>query len=93
MSSILCPIQGPFNDSTIPFPGKSNLARLYDDEAFTQQVTEVLSEVSVLKDRQEDTDAKLENMKMENEALWQEVPLDVSFCFSWNGRGGSGTDA
>jgi hypothetical protein len=56
-------------------------------------VTEVLSEVSVLKDRQEDTDAKLENMKMENEALWQEVPVDVSFCFSWNGMGGGGTDA
>jgi hypothetical protein len=33
----------------------------------------VLSEVSQLKDRQEDTDSKLETMKMENEALWQEV--------------------
>ena len=39
----------------------------------TCQVTEVLSEVNILKDRQEDTDTKLETMKMENEALWQEV--------------------
>jgi hypothetical protein len=40
-----------------------------------EQVTEVLSEVNMLKDRQEDTDSKLETMKMENEALWQEVRL------------------
>jgi hypothetical protein len=40
-----------------------------------EQVTEVLSEVNMLKDRQEDTDSKLETMKMENEALWQEVML------------------
>lgn len=39
----------------------------------SDKVTEVLSEVNQLKDRQEDTDTKLETMKMENEALWQEV--------------------
>ena len=45
----------------------------YEVKRITCQVTEVLSEVNILKDRQEDTDTKLETMKMENEALWQEV--------------------
>ena len=37
------------------------------------QVNEVLSEVSLIKDRQEDIDGKLDTMKNENEALWREV--------------------
>ena len=37
------------------------------------QVNEVLSEVSLIKDRQEDLDGKLDTMKNENEALWREV--------------------
>ena len=39
----------------------------------SEKVTEVLSEVGALKERQEDIDNKLENMKSENEALWGEV--------------------
>jgi len=39
----------------------------------TEKVTEVLNEVSVLKDKQEDMDSKLTTMKKENEALWREV--------------------
>jgi predicted nuclease with TOPRIM domain len=38
-----------------------------------EKVNEVLSEVSQLKDKQEDMDTKLETMKKENEALWREV--------------------
>jgi hypothetical protein len=38
-----------------------------------EKVTEVLGEVSMLKERQEETDAKIESMRQENEALWQEV--------------------
>ena len=33
----------------------------------------MLSEVSLIKDRQEDLDGKLDTMKNENEALWREV--------------------
>ena len=40
--------------------------------SFTQ-VNEVLTEVSLIKDRQEDIDGKLDTMKNENEALWREV--------------------
>merc|ERR1719153_231263 len=36
-------------------------------------VNEVLTEVSLIKDRQEDLDGKLDTMKNENEALWREV--------------------
>ena len=36
-------------------------------------MNEVLSEVSLIKDRQEDLDGKLDTMKNENEALWREV--------------------
>ena len=36
-------------------------------------MNEVLSEVSLIKDRQEDIDGKLDTMKNENEALWREV--------------------
>ena len=39
----------------------------------SEKVTEVLSEVGALKERQEDIDNKLETMKNENEALWGEV--------------------
>ena len=39
----------------------------------SEKVTEVLSEVGALKERQEDIDNKLNNMKSENEALWGEV--------------------
>ena len=39
----------------------------------TEKVTEVLSEVNQLKDKQEDMDSKLDTMKKENEALWREV--------------------
>jgi len=39
----------------------------------SEKVTEVLSEVGALRERQEDLDNKLENMKSENEALWGEV--------------------
>ena len=38
-------------------------------------MNEVLSEVSLIKDRQEDLDGKLDTMKNENEALWREVSL------------------
>jgi len=37
------------------------------------RVTELMTEVGMLKDRQEDTDTKLDTMRKENEALWQEV--------------------
>ena len=36
-------------------------------------MNEVLSEVSQIKDRQEDLDSKLDTMRNENEALWREV--------------------
>lgn len=39
----------------------------------SEKVTEVLSEVGVLRERQEDLDNKLDNMRSENEALWGEV--------------------
>ena len=39
----------------------------------TEKVNEVLSEVGLIKDKQEDLDSKLETMKKENEALWKEV--------------------
>ena len=39
----------------------------------TEKVTEILNEVAQLKDKQEDTDSKLDTMKKENEALWREV--------------------
>lgn len=39
----------------------------------SEKVNEVLSEVSQIKDRQEDLDTKLDTMKHENEALWREV--------------------
>ena len=39
----------------------------------SEKVTEVLSEVGALRERHEDLDNKLENMKSENEALWGEV--------------------
>jgi len=39
----------------------------------TEKVNEVLSEVSNLKDKQDDMDNKLDSMKKENEALWREV--------------------
>ena len=39
----------------------------------TEKVTEVLNEVSSLREKQEDMDSKLETMKKENEALWREV--------------------
>ena len=46
------------------------------------QVNEVLSEVSLIKDRQEDLDGKLDTMKNENEALWREVGvLKTPRCF------------
>ena len=38
-----------------------------------ERVNEVLTEVSQLKDKQEDMDSKLDTMKKENEALWREV--------------------
>ncbi len=39
----------------------------------TEKVNEVLSEVTQIKDKQEDLDSKLDSMKKENEALWREV--------------------
>ncbi len=39
----------------------------------SEKVTEVLNEVTHLKDKQEDMDSKLDTMKKENEALWREV--------------------
>ncbi len=39
----------------------------------TEKVNEVLNEVSVIRDKQEDLDSKLNSMKTENEALWREV--------------------
>ena len=38
-----------------------------------ERVTEVLNEVTILKDKQEDMDSKLDSMKKENETLWREV--------------------
>merc|ERR1719430_1557650 len=46
---------------------------LYFANEYFVQVNEVLSEVSLIKDRQEDIDGKLDTMKNENEALWREV--------------------
>ena len=39
----------------------------------TEKVTEVLSDVSILKNRQEDLDEKLQYMRNENSELWKEV--------------------
>ena len=39
----------------------------------SEKVTEVLSEVGALKERQEEIDNKLDSMRSENEALWGEV--------------------
>ncbi len=39
----------------------------------SEQVSEVLTEVTLIKDKQEDLDSKLDTMKKENEALWREV--------------------
>lgn len=39
----------------------------------SERVSEVLNEVTIIKDKQEDIDGKLETMKKENEALWREV--------------------
>ena len=44
-------------------------------------MNEVLTEVSLIKDRQEDIDGKLDTMKNENEALWREV--DNQWCIIW----------
>ena len=49
------------------------LTFLYFANGYFVQVNEVLSEVSLIKDRQEDLDGKLDTMKNENEALWREV--------------------
>ena len=46
---------------------------LYFASGYLVKVNEVLSEVSLIKDRQEDLDGKLDTMKNENEALWREV--------------------
>ena len=46
---------------------------LYFSNGHFVQVNKVLSEVSLIKDRQEDLDGKLDTMKNENEALWREV--------------------
>ena len=50
---------------------------VYENEIVYQwdivQVNEVFTEVSLIKDHQEDFDAKLDTMKNENEALWREV--------------------
>ena len=44
----------------------------------------MLSEVSLIKDRQEDLDGKLDTMKNENEALWREVGvLKTPQCFKY----------
>ena len=47
-------------------------------------MNEVLSEVSLIKDRQEDLDGKLDTMKNENEALWREVSLIMIPHFSFS---------
>ena len=39
----------------------------------SEKVTEVLNEVSQIKDKQEDLDGRFDTMKKENEALWREV--------------------
>ncbi|XP_040576048.1 heat shock factor protein 4 [Lepeophtheirus salmonis] len=39
----------------------------------SERVTEVLNEVSIIKDKQDEMDGKLDSMKKENEALWREV--------------------
>ena len=43
----------------------------------------MLSEVSLIKDRQEDLDGKLDTMKNENEALWREVGVLEKSSTSW----------
>ena len=56
------------------------LASSVANEYFVQ-VNEVLSEVSLIKDRQEDLDGKLDTMKNENEALWREVGALKDFYY------------
>ena len=57
---------------------------LYFANGHFVQVNEVLSEVSLIKDRQEDLDGKLDTMKNENEALWREVGvLKTPRCFKY----------
>jgi len=51
----------------------SFIPSIKNDKVRDSAVNEVLNEVAVLKDRQEDTDNKLDVMRQENEALWQEV--------------------
>lgn len=51
----------------------NNKATHYAPAMKSERVNEVLNEVSVIKDRQEDLDGKLDTMKKENEALWREV--------------------
>ena len=57
---------------TIP-NSRSGLPTQYVPSIKNEKVTEVLSEVAVIKERQEDLDTKMENMRSENEALWGEV--------------------
>ena len=44
-----------------------------DNSDKEEMVNEILVEMSQMKERQEDLDNKMENMKSENEALWGEV--------------------
>eukprot|EP00096_Caligus_rogercresseyi_P011998 TRINITY_DN489_c1_g1_i1.p1 TRINITY_DN489_c1_g1~~TRINITY_DN489_c1_g1_i1.p1 ORF type:complete len:456 (+),score=196.40 TRINITY_DN489_c1_g1_i1:548-1915(+) len=45
----------------------------YAPNVKSEHVTEVLNEVSLIKDKQDEMDGKLDSMKKENEALWREV--------------------
>ena len=56
-----------------PVGGGGDGAAAFAPSIKTEKVTEVLNEVSQLKDKQEDMDSKLDTMKKENEALWREV--------------------
>ena len=58
---------------TIPNSRSGGLPTQYVPSIKNEKVTEVLSEVAVIKERQEDLDTKMENMRSENEALWGEV--------------------
>ena len=53
--------------------GGGGLAPQFVPSIKNEKVTEVLTEVTALKERQEDIDSKLENMRSENDALWGEV--------------------
>eukprot|EP00088_Acartia_fossae_P014690 TRINITY_DN17895_c0_g1_i13.p1 TRINITY_DN17895_c0_g1~~TRINITY_DN17895_c0_g1_i13.p1 ORF type:complete len:657 (-),score=138.39 TRINITY_DN17895_c0_g1_i13:388-2304(-) len=64
---------GPGGDGTGGGGGFSGGGGNLPPNIKSDKVTEVLTEVSMLKDRQEDTDCKLDTMRKENEALWQEV--------------------